>query len=288
MTVSSLRGPAAPALPLLLVWVALAGCSTAKLAYNNSDWLLLRKLDVYLDLSAEQSAAASERLHRHLEAHRRQELPAYLQYLQRTRSMVADGLSREEADWIVRRGRELIKKTVARTTPEIAATLSGITEAQIRHLEAHFEKLNREFRDDYILPPEQERNAKKIRRATRRIEHWTGRLSGDQRERVAELRSTFPDNTGAWLDYTMDRQRQLLALLRAGAGENALADFLLSWWVRAEGRNLSLQRGGGQALDAFIRLIIGVDETLTSSQRRYLLWRLDNYIVQIEELIVQG
>jgi hypothetical protein len=40
-----------------------------------------------------------------------------------------------------------------------------------------------------------------------------------------------------------------------------------------------------QALEALIRLMVGVDATLQSSQRLYLLRRLDTYIEQMEELI---
>jgi hypothetical protein len=80
---------------------ALSGCSIAKLTYNHSEWVLLGKIDAYLNLSTEQKSAAWGRLRRRLEAHRRHELPSYLDYLRRTRSLVADGLSKREAEWIV-------------------------------------------------------------------------------------------------------------------------------------------------------------------------------------------
>ena len=36
---------------------AISGCSIARLAYNNSDWLLLREINAYLDLSPAQTTA---------------------------------------------------------------------------------------------------------------------------------------------------------------------------------------------------------------------------------------
>jgi hypothetical protein len=85
----------------LLFAAALSGCSIAKLTYNYSDLLLLGKIDAYLDPSPEQKSATLGLLRRRLEAHRRHGLPSYLDYLRRTRALVADGLSKREAAWIV-------------------------------------------------------------------------------------------------------------------------------------------------------------------------------------------
>ncbi len=284
MTVSLTR-PQQKALIAILFSVLLAGCSVAKLAYNNFDWLLLRKTDAYLDLSPEQTTATRERLRRRLEEHRRHELPAYLDYLRRTRFMISDGLSSDEAQWIVRQGRTLAKTTVERTVPAIAETLADISEAQIDHLEGHFAEVNREFRREFLPPSMRKRSMLRVRRTTSRIEYWTGALHQEQRERVAQLRGEFPETTEDWLSYNVAQQKHLLVRLRDGADSKTLSDFLTGWWVRLEGRSPELERKTNEALMALTRLIVGVDDFLDSSQRGFLLWRLDSYIEQIEALI---
>lgn len=286
MTVSSLRSNRLAALAFVIC-VTVAGCSVAKLTYNHTDWLLLRKIDAYLDLSPEQSAIALERLRQRLEDHRQDELPAYLLYLSRTRSLVADGLDTDEAEWIIRRGRSLARITLERTIPAVAVTLASVSDAQVQHLEKHFEKVNRDFRRKYLPSSERERFLRSVRRTTLRIEHWTSVLSEDQRQRITELRAAFPQNTAQWLRYNVGKQQRLLALLRGDADAQSLSDFLIDWWVRLGGRDSSLKQRTDESFKALTRLVVGVDASLDPAQRRFLLWRLDNYIELIEELIAQ-
>lgn len=286
MTVSSLRSGSL-AVMAIFVCVAVAGCSVAKLWYNHADWLLLRKIDAYLDLSPEQRAAASERLRQRLEEHRRDELPAYLDYLKRTRTLVADGLDTEEAEWLIRRGLSLARITLERTVPVIAVTLSVVSEAQVQHLEQHFEKVNRNFRRKHLPSSERERFLRSVRRTTLRIEHWTGVLSENQRQQVSELRTAFPQNARQWLRYNVGKQQRLLVLLREHADAETLSEFLIDWWINLEGRGPSLKQRTDESFDALTRLVVGVDASLDNAQRRFLFRRMDNYIEQIEELIDQ-
>ncbi len=264
---------------------ALGGCSVVRLAYNNSDWLLLKEMNAYLDLSRVQEAAAFERLQLRLEEHRRDELPGYLVYLRRVRSAAEDGLSADEIEWTVERGYELARITVARTIPAITPSLVGLSDKQIHNLESRLAETNRNFRHEYLPRSEEERVARRVKRAIKRIEHWTGALREEQRVLAARLRNAFPEISEAWLAYHMQQQQHLLSLLRARADRPTLEAFLNGWWVNLEGRPAALERKNDEALIAMKQLIIKIDTTLDGSQRPFLLWRLDGYIDQIEKLL---
>ncbi len=269
----------------LVLATALGGCSVMRLAYNNSDWLLLKEMNAYLDLSRAQEAAAFERFGLRLEEHRRDELPEYLVYLRRIRSTAEDGLSEDEADWTVERGYELARIALARTIPAITPSLVGLSDDQIDGLEDHLAETNRNFRHEYLPKSEKKRAAHRARRTIKRIEHWTGALSEEQKALAARLRNAFPRSAEAWLAYNMQNQQRLLSLLRARADRPTLEAFLNGWWVNLEGRPMALKRKNDEALAAMKQLIAKIDDTLDDSQRRFLLWRLDGYIDQIEKLI---
>ncbi len=272
----------------LLLSAALSGCSIAKLAYNHSDRLMLRKLDAYLDLSPEQASTASVRLRQRLEAHRRYELPDYLDYLRHTRFLIEDGVDADEAEWIIRQGRILTLITLEGTIPVVADTLSDVSQEQIQHLEQHFEKVNLRFRKKYLPSSEREQFLRSVRRTMRRIEHWTGASSEDQKQRVIELRAAFPQKAEEWLKYNVGNQRRLLYLLREDADAGALSEFLVNWWIKLEGRGPSLRQGTDESFEALVRLVVGVHASLDSAQRRFLTRRLNSHIEQIEELIVHS
>lgn len=287
MTVSSTRAGRRAAVALLFP-ILLSGCSIAKLAYAHSDWLLLRKMDAYLNLSPEQKSAASQRLKSRLQSHREEELPGYLSYLRRTRTLAEDGIDAVEAEFIIRQGRALTTVSVEQTLPAIAQTLSGISPAQIQHLEQYFEKVNRRFRKKFLQASERERFLRSVERTTRRVEHWTGRLSEDQKQQIVELRAAFPRSGDEWLNYNKAKQQRLLALLRADADAETLLQFLNDWWIKLEGRAPSLRQRNDKSFEALKNLVVKVDASLDSAQRRSLLRRLDSYIKQIEELIVHS
>ena len=270
---------------LLGLATALGGCSVVRLAYNNSDWLLLKEMNNYLDLSRVQEAAAFERLQLRLEEHRRDELPGYLFYLRRVRSAAEDGLSADETDWTVERGYELARITVARTIPAVTPSLVGLSDKQIDHLESRLAETNQNFRHEYLPKSEEKRVARRVKRAIKRIEHWTGALRDEQRVLAARLRNAFPKTAETWLAYNMQQQQRLLSLLRARADRPKLEAFLTEWWVNLEGRSAALERKNDEGLVAMKQLIIKIDATLDDSQRRFLLWRLDGYTDQIEKLL---
>lgn len=268
-----------------LLAAPLGGCSIARVAYNNADWLVLRQMDAYLDLSSEQKTAATKRLKRRLETHRLSELPAYGDYLRRVRGMAIDGLSPVESDWIVERGYALVRATIGQTIPEVAPSLADLSEHQIKHLEMHLLEVNQEFRQEYLPEPKVKRLARRYQRAVERIEHWTGALRQDQRQLLESYTQEFPDSAESWLAFNVSRQQALLQLLRRGAGRESLENFLNHWWIELRGRPPELKRMNDRALDGIKRLIVSVDATLDATQRTFLLWRLQNYIEELDALL---
>lgn len=268
----------------LLASAALAGCSIARLAYNNADWLILRELDAYLDLSPAQEAQAAARLRSRLEAHRRTELLDYARYLESVRLMARDGLAADEADLIVDKGYALARRTIRNAVPAIVPSLVTVSNHQIAHLESHLTEVNRAYREEFLPDSRKVRLERRVRRTVARIEHWVGTLREDQILLAKKLRDDFPDSAEDWLAYNAGKQRALVKMLKAGADASAVETFLVHWWAEFRGRPPSLERRNQAMIEGIKRLIVSVDATLDERQRKFLLWRLTNYIDQIEML----
>ena len=267
-----------------LASAALAGCSIARLAYNHADWLLLREMDTYLDLSPAQEAQAGARLRSRLAAHRHAELPDYARYLESVRLMARDGLTAGEADWIVDKGYALVRRTIRNAVPAIAPSLAIASNRQLFHLESHLTEVNRAFREEFLPDSKKVRQERRGRRTVARIEHWVGALREDQISLAKRLRDDLPDSAEDWLAYNVGKQRALVKMLNAGADAPAVETFLVHWWVELRGRPPSLERRNQATIEGIKHLIVSVDATLDEGQRRFLLWRLGNYLDQIEKL----
>ena len=82
---------------LLLCNALLPACTLVKLAYNQLDTLLYWRLDGYTDFTREQTPRVNASLAKFHHWHRRTQLPAYADLLQRIRPRLADAISPEQA-----------------------------------------------------------------------------------------------------------------------------------------------------------------------------------------------
>ncbi len=254
----------------IVVMVALAAaCSTARLGYNNADWLVAMYVDRYFDLDGEQKDWFKARMAEHVAWHRREELPRYHRILTDMRTRVENGLEREDLDIVA---TELAHRYLAladRLLPDMAHLTASLDTEQIDHFER---RLQRRFE------AEREEEAK-TRRRIERIEDWTGRLDDEQRAHVAELMTPESDEADAREDDSGRRERrtaEYIAALRAGADTAELEGMLRKWWMGFIQERLD-EGGKVEVRGQGVKVILGLDGVLTDRQRARVVKRLDGY-----------
>src|SRR5450830_231668 len=84
---------------LLLAVASLAGCSGARLAYNNADIVVRWMADDYFALEGPQEEDFKARLARFHAWHRSDELPRYSVLMTSAGDKLADGLTQQELLW---------------------------------------------------------------------------------------------------------------------------------------------------------------------------------------------
>jgi hypothetical protein len=267
-----------------LVLLAIAACSTVQVAYNNADWFLLRQMDDYLDLDSTQKAEAASLLEARMDRHRREELPQFVEALRDTRSMVADGLTEDEVDWIFERAATLYRQTMRRTIPAMTPILVMLTPSQTDHLEEALRDKNRDFRDEYIPASLTERHEDRTERAVEAIERWTGTLSNTQIVLVSRQRKAMPQTSEDWLAYNVRNQQRGLYLLRSGVGETELRRFLEAWWVDYADVPPDLETKLETAVAGWKSMLLQIDSSASQEQRERVLRKLDGYIDDLDAL----
>ena len=263
----------------------LSGCSTVKIAYNNTDYLLLRYTDGYLDLTSDQKAYLRERLRERLEEHRRDELVQLVGFLKTFNTYAADGLSTQEVDVLVAAITPLYRTTVTKTVPVFGRVLASLSDEQIGHLAEKMQSANRDYREKYLDISRAERVSSRTERTIDRIEKWIGALTPDQRSTVTEMTKRWPDAALDWYNYRRARQQELLELLRSRAAGREIEAYLIAWWVDHTGRNPVLVRKVELLHDDLKALIVTVDGSLSGAQRKHLTKRLNRIIDNLEDLI---
>lgn len=273
-------------IPILCV-LLLAGCSMAKLAYDYADRLLLHEFDSYVGLTNAQKVVVLDDLRSRLATHQQEELPEYHRFLQNTRDVLADGLTREEVDRAFDRVKELYDLGVKQTLPLMARTLTMLQPEQLNYLAdrlADDEADIRERLDD----SDTERYERRVERSIENIERWTGDLDEAQRELIAGRVAEFPDTTAAWLAYRRTRLGGLIELLRGNSDQASVEAYLAANWLDHQQLDPALEAQWEAQANQYRDMLVALDQTLTSRQRQNALETLDEYVELATSLLPEN
>ena len=209
--------------PLLAVLAALlvAGCSTMKFAYEQAPRLAYWWIDPYVDFDDDQERRAKQDISRWFAWHRTSQLPHYAQALSRAqREAAQDATPAQACQWWqqVQQWRD----TAFEQAVPIAVNLAlSIKPEQIAHLQQHYTKTNKKFRNDYLQDDPKVRQREAVKRVVERAERVYGRLDDAQRHWVAQKVAASPFDAQLWSQERQRRQHDIVQTLRTLQAGNA-------------------------------------------------------------------
>ena len=272
---------------LLLAVALLAGCSAGlRVGYNQAELLTNWMVSDYVDFDAQQRDLFSQKFRALHAWHRREQLPEYSRLLRETRTRAEDGLSRDDAVWVMERSRSQVDTLIRQGATDAADVLMTLTPQQVAALEQSFVRANRKVMRDWgVGRPAEEQKRSRAERQIAQIERLTGRLSREQAERVIAMSDALPLTTDQRFADRQRRQRELIKTLQAGRSRSELAAWLREWgpnWER--GRDDAYARAARAATEQRAQMFADIDRTLTPAQRSTALGRLQGYIDDVVAL----
>ena len=262
--------------------LSLSGCTFIGMGYNNLDRLIRWEVDDYFNLTDEQEDWLNEQLAQHLEWHRSTELPQYVAFLRRVQEDGQDGLT--SAEWRtgladVEAGRD---RLFDRLRPDAAALLARLEPEQIDYLKERIAEDNEEW-EDRLKEPREDRREERREETLTTLEDWFGDGSTAQREAFGDVY----DQTSAPEDQTlirMERRKQTQdSFLRLLEGRPSVAEaeaWLREWqagWTNPVPNNWK----GGR----YEQRVLAIDALLKPEQRQHAAVKLEEYAVELEQLL---
>lgn len=203
-----------PIIGTLLVLLALTGCGTTRLAYNNAPTLSFWWLDAYFDFDSEQTLRVRNDLQSLQSWHRKDELPLVAAELAKLKARALQNATPEQTCKLAADVQARVTAPLERLLPTIAAIAPKLSDAQLLHIEREFDKRNRSWREDYLDGTPDERIDQRLKQAAERTESFYGRLRPEQMKwlRAQMLASDYDAN----LQYRemLRRQQDALQVLR--------------------------------------------------------------------------
>jgi hypothetical protein len=270
---------------LTAVLLALAGCSSVKIAYNNLDLYLLWKANDYFALESEQREQLKVTLDSTTAWHRSEELSRYTAVLMEARERVGGTIGETDVEWLLHAARLRYEALAQYTAPRAAELLRSLSPAQIAHFEATLRRENEAFAAEYVdVAPEVQRQ-QRLKRTTELMEEWVGSVSQAQRTRMAQLNLGIPLTNALRLADRQRRQRALVALLAQQGTAATLAPGLEAWMIEwDQGRSPEYEAASREARRQTVAMVLELERTLSPAQRAHLQTRFGRYAGELKSL----
>jgi hypothetical protein len=173
--------------------VLLSGCSTLKLVYNQADEAVYWWLDSYVDLTDKQKPLAKDALRQLHLWHRQNQLPEYVALLQKVRAWAPHDIQPEQVCAVTQEIQNSFISALQQIEPDATKLVSQLSEPQLQRIRKKYDKLNQEWRGDYLDASEEKRLRNRNKQLLNRLEDFYGNLDAPQREAVQQWlkKSTF-------------------------------------------------------------------------------------------------
>jgi len=274
-------------LPLAVAW--LAGCSGARLAYNNADTVVRWMANDYFALEGPQEDDFKERLARFHAWHRSEELPRYSVLMTNAGDKLADGLTAPELLWTWDSVKGRYRRMAAHAAPELAAVLATLTPAQFDRLNQKFAESDAEYAKKYLKGGEAEQRKRRDQRNLELMREWFGDLSDEQEAQLKISSAKLPLPYTLRLQNRQRRQGEFVALLKAYRSpaelESRLKQWLTDW---DEGASLEYRRLSELHREGYIQMLLELDRALTPEQRVRAVTRFYEYAEIFKALAEQS
>jgi hypothetical protein len=194
------------------VWLALAalvglsGCSTIKVAYNNSDDVMYWWLDSYADFQDGQKQLTRDALADLLRWHRQQQLPEYVALLKRIQTMAPNDITPAQVCAVTEDMRTSVVTLLRYVEPANTKLATQLKPEQLRSIRQRFDKTNKTWKEDWVDPSAEDRLQYRNKQAANRLEDFYGRLDKPQREALNLWLSKSKFDPG--LTFTERERRQ--------------------------------------------------------------------------------
>lgn len=281
---------------LCIVGMALLlfACSAARMGYNNGELVSYWWLDSYVDFENDQKPWVRQHIDTLFAWHRKTQLRDYVQVISHIQHR--DLSTARPADLLndYNEGKARILRIADHAAPELADLALSLTPAQIANVEQKFTRNNDKYRKEYLSGDTAERQKFRYRKMMKQAEYWFGNFDRDQETRLRALSDARPLNNDMLLAERLQRQHELLGLLRKIHAErpsrNEAAAMIRKYITDTVDRfgDSERQRFAEASNQANAALVAQMMRMATPEQRRHFVNTLQEWIGDFSRLSAQA
>ena len=270
----------------ILLMIGVSGCGL-RMTYPNLDWLIPWYVDDYITLNQEQRRLLEERLIPALDWHCHTQLPAYSQMLKNLAYDLNDPrqpLSVERLHTYADQLEILWRAIKGQIGPEVADILATASDEQLAELFENVEQRNNTFKAEYVDIPLDQLEKKRRKKMIKRLNRWFSETTPVQKQAVVDWSAEIRPLAADGLDHRQHVTVELKNLLtRRGDPDfkDAFVDLLVNIDQR---RSAHYQNNIDVNTDLTLMLLAKIERSLTPTQRSYLRGRINAFSADFDKL----
>lgn len=199
---------------LLLAALALGGCSTVRLGYNNAQPLTYWWLDRYFDFDTPQAERVRADLQTLHDWHRREALPRVADMLQTLRLGAPNNAAPEQLCSLYTEFRASAAATLGRLVPTLADISPTLSDAQLENMAGMFDTRNEKWRTEWLDGTPAQRAERRVKAMVKRVQWFYGDLAPEQVVLIQEHVNASDVDMQAIYNERLARQKDALQTLR--------------------------------------------------------------------------
>jgi hypothetical protein len=274
---------------LLALTATLAGCTN--FFYNRLDTLAAWYVQDLVSLDDSQRNDLRTWLDSTLQWHRRSELVRYAKFLRELAAASERPGNAATYKSVETQVEEFGSRLVEQAVPDAARLLMKLTPEQIDEFEANLAEKARERNEKNLEAlAEGKWHEKRSRDIEKQLKRWTGAVTKEQKQLIAQLGSQFQSTTTDWLE-SQERWRQaifdaLRARFTAGQSPAVVEERILDLLRTPETQWTQAYRAKAtQNREQSLTVLGAIDASLTAAQRAHLQRELIQLAEQLEGMI---
>lgn len=274
---------------LLIAIGTLAGCTN--FFYNRLDTLAAWYVQDLVPLDDSQRTDLRTWLDATLQWHRRSELVRYAKFLRELAATSARPGTASTYKGVEAQVEGFGSRLVDQTAPDAARLLMKLTPEQIDEFETNLAGKARERNEKNLAALANGKwHEKRARDIEKQLKRWTGAVTKEQRQLIAQLSNQFQSTTADWLE-SQERWRQamfgaLRARFTAGESPAVVEERILALLRTPETQwTKAYQAKARQNREQSLTVLGSIDASLTATQRAHLQRELIQLAEQLEGMI---
>jgi hypothetical protein len=270
--------------------VLLQGCSAVKLGYQQLPTLSYWWLDSAVSFNDSQSTRVKEALSQVHQWHRSQELPTYLELLQRGIDLSQGPVQASQVCGVWTDIQTRMDRSMRVMVSQAAPVVTQLGPRQLSHLARHFETKNEAWDKEWLQGSAAERLERRTEKTLERYQSFYGDLTAAQTALIKTQVSQSPWQPEWGRQERLRREQELLTALRKLAQsdmpqEQAEAELWRVWqrWFMPpnETDRMVMQKMSQQACENLTQL----HNTTSPEQRQRLVRKMRGYERDLRELM---